>query len=189
MRPVRLESSWPCPEEQRLPPRVRSVGDSPSQRETRWTLRNGRGPHRSAPSDAPGAASCGNAGATTPHMTPRDTAHYSDTSPSPSQHRRAPSPTWLPPSGWPAPLSPNARPARAERAALDSKPPSAYPTREVDRGRLRRRLDHRDRTPRRLIGDPLERSARTVSISRFLFLANGRCVAAVVPGRPCFPHD
>src|SRR5437868_4537163 len=29
------------------------------------------------------------------------------------------------PSGSPAPLSPNGRPARAERAALDSKPPSA----------------------------------------------------------------
>ena len=73
---------------------------------------------RSAPSDAPGAASCGNAGATTPHTTPRDTAHYSATSPSPSRPRRAPCPTSPPPSGWPAPLSPNGRPARAERAAL-----------------------------------------------------------------------
>ena len=81
---------------------------------------------RSGPSDAPGAASCGNAGATTPHTTPRDTAHYSATSPSPSQPRRAPCPTSPPPSGWPAPLSPNGRP-QAEREALDSKPPSATP--------------------------------------------------------------
>ena len=82
-------------------------------------------PARSAPSDAPGAASCGNAGATTPHTTPRDTARCNATSPSPSPARRAQCPTSLPPSGWPAPLSPNGRPARAEREALDSKPPSA----------------------------------------------------------------
>ena len=37
-------------------------------------------------------------------------------------------PTSPPPSGWPAPLSPNGRPAQAERAALDSKPPSATHT-------------------------------------------------------------
>ena len=38
-------------------------------------------------------------------------------------------PTLPPPSEWLAPLSPNGRPARAERAALDSKPPSANPRR------------------------------------------------------------
>jgi transposase len=54
---------------------------------------------RSAPSDAPGAASCGNAGATTRHTTPRDTAHYNVTSPSPSRHSRASCPTWPRPSG------------------------------------------------------------------------------------------
>ena len=52
--------------------------------------------------------------------------------------RRARCPTSPPPSGWPAPLSPNGRP-QAERAALDSKPPSATQRREVDTGRLRRR--------------------------------------------------
>ena len=36
---------------------------------------------RSGPSDAPGAASCGNAGATTPHTTPPNTALCSATSP------------------------------------------------------------------------------------------------------------
>jgi transposase len=36
---------------------------------------------RSGPSAVSGAASCGNAGATTPHTTPSDTAHYNDTSP------------------------------------------------------------------------------------------------------------
>ena len=82
-------------------------------------------PARSAPSAAPGAASCGNAGATTPHTTPRDTAPCNDTSPSLSPRGRAPCSTSLQPSGWPAPLSPNGRPARAERAALDSKPPTA----------------------------------------------------------------
>jgi Transposase IS116/IS110/IS902 family len=52
-----------------------------------------------------------------------DTAHCNATSQSPSPPRRAHCPTWMPPSGWPAPLSPNGRPARAEREALDSKPP------------------------------------------------------------------
>jgi transposase len=88
-------------------------------------------PARSAPSDAPGAASCGNAGATTPPTTPRDPAHCSATSRSSSPPRRAQCPTSSPPRGWPASLSPNGRSAWAEREALDRKPPSATPQ-EVD---------------------------------------------------------
>ncbi len=47
-------------------------------------------PARSAPSDAPGAASCGNAGATTPPTTPPDTARCNATSPSPSPSTTGP---------------------------------------------------------------------------------------------------
>ena len=63
-------------------------------------------PARSAPSDAPGAASCGNAGNTAPHTTHHDTERCNATSPSPSPRRRTSCPTSPPPSGRPAPLSP-----------------------------------------------------------------------------------
>ena len=88
-------------------------------------------PARSAPSDAPGAASCGNAGATTPHTTPPATARCNATSLSPSPPRRAPCPTSPPPSGWPAPLSPNGRPAgpSAQRLTASRHP---LPHTEVD---------------------------------------------------------
>jgi hypothetical protein len=81
-------------------------------------------PARSGPSAAPGAASCGNAGATTPPTTLSDTARCSATSQSSSRARRAQCPTSQPPSGWPAWLSPEGR-SQAERDALDSPPSSA----------------------------------------------------------------
>ena len=68
-------------------------------------------PARYAPSDVRGAESCGSAGKTACRMTPPATAHCNAISPSPFPPRRAPGPTSLPPSGWPAPLSPEGRPA------------------------------------------------------------------------------
>ena len=68
-------------------------------------------PARYVPSGVPGAGSYGAAGKIECHMTPLVTAPCSNTSQSPSPPRRAPCPTSLPPSGWPAPLSPEGRPA------------------------------------------------------------------------------
>ncbi len=62
-------------------------------------------PARSAPSDAPGAVCCGNAGATTPHTTQRDTARCNATSPSPSPARQARSLTRRPRDDSPDPVS------------------------------------------------------------------------------------
>ena len=76
-------------------------------------------PARYARSAGPGVASYGSAGKTACHMTLPATAPRSNTSQSLSLPRRAVAPTSLPPSGSPALLSPEARPARAERAALD----------------------------------------------------------------------
>jgi len=64
-----------------------------------------------------------------------DTPGCNSTSPSPSPTRRAPGPTSPPPSEWPAPLSPARAAQRAERTALDSKPPIATHT-NIDTGRL-----------------------------------------------------
>ena len=93
-------------------------------------------PARSVPSAAPGAASCGNAGATTPlrpHTTPRATTPHHRHHPN---HVGPGAPTSPPPSGWPAPLSPHGRPARAERQRLTQAAIRYTP--EVDTGRLRR---------------------------------------------------
>ena len=60
------------------------------------------------------------------HTTRPATAAYSNTSQSPSQHRRAPCPTLLPPSGWQRRRPrPETAAQRAEREALDDKPTSA----------------------------------------------------------------
>jgi transposase len=90
---------------------------------------------RCAPSAAPYAASSGAAGKTAPPTTQPDTPGCNSTSPSPSPTRRAPGPTSPPPSEWPAPLSPARAAQRAERTALDSKPPIATHT-NIDTGRL-----------------------------------------------------
>jgi hypothetical protein len=67
--------------------------------------------------------------------TPPATAPCSNTSQSPSQHRQALCPTSLPPSGWPAPLSPEGRPAGPSAKRLTaSRHPLSTPG--VDTGRL-----------------------------------------------------
>jgi hypothetical protein len=70
------------------------------------------------------------------------TAAYSSTSPSPSLPPRAPAQTSLPPSGWPAPPSPEGRPAgpSAKRLTTSRHP---LPRPEVDTGRLLWRGDAR----------------------------------------------
>ena len=82
-------------------------------------------PARSAPSDAPGAASSGAAGKTGRHMTPPATAPSSDTSPSsfPTPSGRRPDLTATQRMAGAAVTGTAAH--RAEREALDSKPPSA----------------------------------------------------------------
>ena len=92
-------------------------------------------PARYAPSAARGAESCGGAGKTVCPTTPPAAAPCSNTSQSPSQHRPALCPTSLPPSGWPAPLSPEGRPAGPSAKRLTaSRHPLSTPG--VDTGRL-----------------------------------------------------
>ena len=74
-------------------------------------------PARSAPSDAPGAASYGAAGKTDALTTPPDIAACNSTSRSQSPARRAPGPTSLPPSGCSAPPSPTGGPQGRARSA------------------------------------------------------------------------
>ena len=85
-------------------------------------------PARYAPSGVPGAGSYGSAGKTACPTTPPATVPFNATSQSPFPRRRAPGPTSLPPSGWPAPLPPRRAARRAEREALDRKTPSAIQT-------------------------------------------------------------
>ncbi len=85
-------------------------------------------PARCAPSAAPGPGSCGAAGKIACPTTPPATARCNDTSLSPSPRRRAPCPTSLPPSGWPAPLSPEGRPAGPSAQRLTaSRHPLSHP--------------------------------------------------------------
>jgi hypothetical protein len=92
-------------------------------------------PARYAPSDAPGAVSCGAAGKTVSLTTRPATAPYNSTSRSRSRAHRGPAPTSLPPSGCSAPTSPKRRPAgsSAKRLTASRHP---LPHLEVDTGRL-----------------------------------------------------
>ncbi len=94
-------------------------------------------PARCAPSGAPGAASSGAAGKTTPPMTPINIELCNGTSPSPSQPPPVRGPTSPPPSGWPAPSSPTRRPEgpSAQRQTASRCP---RPRPRVDTGRLHR---------------------------------------------------
>jgi transposase len=90
---------------------------------------------RSVPSAARGAASCGAAGRTACPTTQPATAPCRSTALSPSQPRRGPAPTSLPPSGCSAPPSPARRPAGPSAKRLTASRHPLSPS-GVDTGRL-----------------------------------------------------
>lgn len=101
-------------------------------------------PARSARSPGPGVASSGNAGKTGCRTTLPATAPCSNTSQSPSLPRRAAAATSPPPSGRPAPLSPEGRPKGPSAQRLTARrqplsrhrPATLYRKGGVDTGRL-----------------------------------------------------
>jgi transposase len=127
---------------------------------------------RSAPSDAPGAVSCGAAGKTAPRMTPPATALSKRTARSPSPTRRGPAPTSLPHSGCSAPTSPNRRPAgpSAKRSTTSRNP---LPHTEVDTGRPLSCCGDHEQQSRRRCRRPAEAIADSCEQKRMICSRSG----------------
>ena len=133
-------------------------------------------PARYVPSGGRGLGSYGAARKTVCPMTPPATAPCNDISLSPFPHRRAPAPTSLPHSGWPAPLSPEGRPAGPSAQRLTaSRHPLSRPG--VDTGRLLslpgRASGKRGRGPR---WDAVEAANKTAASGRSLIGHPGLCL-------------